>query len=141
MGTAGNCLFSAPSRLEILLAAVLPLCKGGWEGGPVADATCGSLCHLFDLIPALLGHALWGQEARWLGGLGLIVGGIVNCARPWWRLRLLAKELPHVEQFQAAFLVPVIRLVGDVAKIAGYPVGLLWRWRNRHRPEIHWRDA
>jgi hypothetical protein len=26
-----------------------------------------------------------------------------------------------------------------VAKMVGYPVGLVWRWRNHHRPEIHWR--
>ena len=93
------------------------------------------------LIPALLGHALWGQEARWLGGLGLIVGGIVNCARPWGRLSSLAKDIPLVEWIQAALLVPVIRLVGDAAKMAGYPVGLLWRLRNRHRSEIHWREV
>jgi hypothetical protein len=36
-------------------------------------------------------------------------------------------------------LVPVIRVVGDVAKMIGYPVGLAWRWHNRHRPELHWR--
>jgi len=92
------------------------------------------------LIPALLGHALWGQEARWLGVIGLMAGGIVNCARPWWRLRRLAKDLPLFAWIQAAALVPVVRLVGDAAKIAGYPVGLLWRWRNRHRPGIHWRE-
>jgi len=30
-------------------------------------------------------------------------------------------------------LVPVIRLVGDAAKMAGYPAG--WVWRIRRRPE------
>jgi hypothetical protein len=39
----------------------------------------------------------------------------------------------------AFLLVPIIRVVGDVAKMIGYPVGLVWRWRNHHRPEIHWR--
>ena len=38
-----------------------------------------------------------------------------------------------------AALVPIIRIVGDVAKMVGYPVGLWWRWRNRRRPEIDWR--
>ncbi len=93
------------------------------------------------LIPALLGHALWGQEARWLGWIGLLVGGMVNCALPWRRLRKLARGLSVVEQVGAAMCVPVVRLVGDAAKMAGYPVGLFWRWRNRHRPEIHWRDV
>jgi hypothetical protein len=36
-------------------------------------------------------------------------------------------------------LIPLLRVVGDVAKMCGYPVGLWWRWRNRHRPEIYWR--
>ncbi|MYC97079.1 MAG: glycosyltransferase [Caldilineaceae bacterium SB0661_bin_32] len=93
------------------------------------------------LIPALLGHALWGQEARWLGWLGLIGGGLINCARPWRRLRLLARDLPPHAQMQAALFVPLIRLVGDLAKMAGYPVGLIWRRRNLHRSEIHWRDV
>ncbi len=93
------------------------------------------------LVPALLGHAFWGLEARWLGWLGLIIGGMANCGRPWKRLRSLARDYPLWERIQAAVLVPVIRLVGDAAKMAGYPMGLLWRWRNRHRPEIRWRDA
>ena len=93
------------------------------------------------LIPVLLGHALWGLEARWLGWVGLVAGGIVNCSRPWWRMRLLARSHSLLELFQAAVLVPIIRLVGDAAKMAGYPAGLQWRRRNRHRPEIYWRDA
>jgi hypothetical protein len=32
----------------------------------------------------------------------------------------------------AALLIPVIRVVGDVAKMIGYPVG--WRWRLRNHP-------
>jgi hypothetical protein len=28
--------------------------------------------------------------------------------------------------------IPVMRVVGDIAKMLGYPVGLWWRWR--HRP-------
>jgi glycosyltransferase involved in cell wall biosynthesis len=93
------------------------------------------------LVPALLGHALWGQEARWLGWLGLICGGTVNCARPWRRLWLLANDLPPFAQLQAVLFVPLIRLVGDLAKMAGYPAGLNWRRRNLRRSEIHWRDV
>ena len=93
------------------------------------------------LVPALLGHALWGHEAGWLGWLGLAFGGIVSCASPWRRLLKLSKGTPFIEKLQSGFLVPVIRLVGDAAKIAGYPCGLLWRWRNLHRAEIHWRDG
>ena len=28
-------------------------------------------------------------------------------------------------------LAPVIRVVGDAAKMIGYPVGVWWRWRNK----------
>ena len=93
------------------------------------------------LVPALLGHALWGQEAQWLGWLGLCFGGIVSCSRPWRRLLLLSKGTPFMERLQSIFLVPLIRLVGDAAKIAGYPFGVVWRWRNFHRAEVHWRDG
>lgn len=91
------------------------------------------------LIPALVGHGVWGFFARWLGWAGLLAGGIAYCARPWQRLRHLGRDLSPWERLAAFALVPVIRAVGDLAKMAGYPVGLLWRWRNRHRPEIHWR--
>lgn len=93
------------------------------------------------LVPALLGHAIWGQDARWLGWLGLFAGGIVNCARPWRRLLYMSGESHVVNFLQSAAFVPVIRLVGDVAKMAGYPVGLVWRRQNRHRVEVHWRDV
>ena len=94
------------------------------------------------LIPALLGHALWGQEARWLGWAGLFVGGLVNCARPWRRLTLLGKGAPAGE------------VIGGRAARAGNPVGgrcgedlrlpgsgLIWRRKNRKRSEIYWRET
>jgi glycosyltransferase involved in cell wall biosynthesis len=90
------------------------------------------------LIPALVGHGVWGVFARWLGWAGLLAGGIAYCARPWQRLRSLSRDLSPGERLAAFALVPVIRGVGDLAKMAGYPVGLLWRWRNRQRGEIHW---
>jgi glycosyltransferase involved in cell wall biosynthesis len=81
----------------------------------------------FVALPALLGHAFWGFFARWLGWAGLIVGVIVYCLRPWQRLTQLGGNLSAREWTQAAALVPIIRAVGDVAKMAGYPVGLRWR--------------
>jgi glycosyltransferase involved in cell wall biosynthesis len=90
-------------------------------------------------LPALLGHARWGFFAPWLGWLGLLSGGLVYCMRPWQRLRTLGKALNGPEWLAAALLVPVIRVVGDVAKLVGYPVGLWWRWQRRGDPVIDWR--
>jgi glycosyltransferase involved in cell wall biosynthesis len=75
---------------------------------------------------------------------------------PWWWLALLAglaaytstpyRRLWHmlapfgvVQRIQAVALVPIIRVVGDLAKMIGYPVGVVWRLRNLRRTEIHWR--
>jgi glycosyltransferase involved in cell wall biosynthesis len=90
-------------------------------------------------LPALLGHAFFGFFARWLGWLGLAGGILLYCATPLRRLQKVGAALTPTERLQAALLIPVLRVVGDVAKMVGYPVGLLWRWQNRHRPEIHWR--
>lgn len=90
------------------------------------------------VLPALIGHALWGFFAPWLGCLGLVVGIVAYCRRPWQRLVRLGHRLNRFEMFYAALLVPLIRAVGDVAKMVGYPVGLWWRWQNRKRKEIYW---
>jgi hypothetical protein len=90
-------------------------------------------------LPALLSHGLFGGAARWLGWVGLAAGVVVYCLRPWQRLRQLAGRLSWGQRLAAAVLVPVIRVVGDVAKMVGYPVGLAWRWRNRKRSELAWR--
>ena len=52
----------------------------------------------------------------------VLVGAVLYCRRPAQRLqsggvRVIAR-------------VPMIRLVGDVAKMLGYPVGVLWRIQN-----------
>ena len=85
----------------------------------------------FVALPALLGHAFWGFFARWLGWAGLLIGLIVYCLRPWQRLAKVGGHLSPLEWLQAAALVPVIRAVGDGAKMAGYPVGLRWRKKRR----------
>lgn len=89
--------------------------------------------------PALLGHAFWGFFAPWLGWLGLLAGGLMYCLRPWQRLRQLGRDLTGVEWIVAALLIPLIRVVGDVAKMVGYPVGLWWRRQRRHDARLRWR--
>ena len=90
------------------------------------------------VLPALLGHALWGFFARDLGWIGLLVGMIFYCWRPWQRLQQLGAGLTLWQWVQAALLVPIIRVVGDVAKMGGYPLGLWWRRQHWQREEIHW---
>jgi len=92
------------------------------------------------VLPALVGHIGWGFFARWLGWLGLIAGVVLYCARPWQRLGHLSNALSWPQKLWAVLLVPVIRLVGDIAKMAGYPVGLWWRWRRRGERALQWRE-
>jgi glycosyltransferase involved in cell wall biosynthesis len=75
----------------------------------------------------------------WL--LLLLLGCAAYCKRPYQRLLPMLKGKSLGEKMYAISLVPLIRLVGDVAKMVGYPVGLAWRWKNRHRTEVHWRSA
>ncbi len=92
------------------------------------------------VLPALVGHLGWGFFARWLGWLGLVIGVLIYCGRPWQRLWTLGQELTWPQRGLAALLVPVIRVVGDLAKMVGYPVGLWWRWRRRGTPALQWRE-
>src|SRR5439155_2851652 len=52
------------------------------------------------VLPALLRHAVWGSFGRWLGWLGLLVGVIVYCWRPWQRLQRLGRHLSPSEQVE-----------------------------------------
>lgn len=64
----------------------------------------------------------------------LVAGGIVYLRAPY-------RRLPAVMRYYGAkggqawayviLLVPLIRLVGDIAKMVGYPAGLIWRTRQR----------
>ncbi|NCC33541.1 MAG: glycosyltransferase [Chloroflexia bacterium] len=51
--------------------------------------------------------------------------------RPYRRLLTRLKGRPGLEQLTALALVPVIRVVGDIAKMVGYPVGRLKRRRRK----------
>lgn len=50
--------------------------------------------------------------------------------RPYRRLAPALPALTVTERLTALAWVPAIRLIGDVAKLIGYPVGLLWRLRH-----------
>ncbi len=66
-----------------------------------------------------------------LCAVALLAGFVIYTRAPYRRLRTLARDLPAIEKLKAALLVPVIRVAGDVAKMIGYPVGVVWRWRNK----------
>jgi glycosyltransferase involved in cell wall biosynthesis len=65
------------------------------------------------------------RRAWWL----LLVGGILYTRRPYQRLAALRAGLTTGDVARAAMLIPIIRLVGDVAKMVGYPAGVAWRIR------------
>ncbi len=88
------------------------------------------------LLPAVLILALMHSPWWWLVGLA---GALAYLAGPYRRLGPMLAPYGLAQRLQAVALVPIIRVVGDVAKMIGYPVGLVWRRRNWHRPEIHWR--
>ena len=63
-----------------------------------------------------------------------VVGGVAYLAQCYRRLPVVMqryeRQLPWV-WIQAIVLIPVIRIVGDVAKMMGYPIGRWWRLQNQ----------
>ncbi|MBN1659926.1 MAG: glycosyltransferase [Anaerolineae bacterium] len=86
--------------------------------------------------PLLLGLALFHSPWWWLA---LLAGLAAYTATPYRRLWPMLRGYGLADRVRAILLVPLIRVTGDVAKMVGYPIGLAWRRRNRHRPEVHWR--
>ncbi len=75
----------------------------------------------------------------WLLGGGAAFAG--HLLTPYRRLRPWLRPLSLGERLQAILWVPVIRVVGDVAKMVGYPVGWWWRLQRRQQcPQIFWRE-
>jgi glycosyltransferase involved in cell wall biosynthesis len=84
---------------------------------------------------ALPGVFLLGVLAHPLLWLLYVPGAAVYLYRPYRRLPAALRSAPPAsvpQRLYAAALVPVIRVVGDLAKMLGYPAG--WRWRLRHQP-------
>jgi glycosyltransferase involved in cell wall biosynthesis len=78
---------------------------------------------------ALLAAALRWPWAR-LPAAALVAVGIAGYTRmPYRRLWPQLRGRSPVARARALALVPLIRLVGDLAKMAGYPVGVVRRWR------------
>jgi glycosyltransferase involved in cell wall biosynthesis len=85
------------------------------------------------VVLALLHSAWW-----WLV---LLAGLVLYTATPYRRLGPMLKGRGPLVTLKIVILVPIIRVVGDVAKMIGYPVGLVWRMQKWSRPEIRWRET
>ncbi|MFN3336441.1 MAG: glycosyltransferase, partial [Thermomicrobium sp.] len=59
-----------------------------------------------------------------------LAGAAAYLRRPYRRLWRRRAEFPASWVVRAALLIPIVRLVGDLAKQTGYPIGLWWRWRH-----------
>ena len=60
-----------------------------------------------------------------------VIGAAAYTRTPYRRLWPKLSVLTPVGRLKAIALVPIIRVVGDVAKMIGYPVGVAWRIRQR----------
>jgi glycosyltransferase involved in cell wall biosynthesis len=60
-----------------------------------------------------------------------LVGAAAYTRTPYRRLATMWGPLKTGGKIQAALLVPIIRVTGDIAKMVGYPAGVMWRIKNR----------
>jgi len=81
-------------------------------------------------LPLIL-RQIW--RGRWSGWFLFFSGLMAYCFRPAQRLWPATVGWRPPSRVRAFALIPIIRLVGDVAKMLGYPLGLIWRWQNRHQ--------
>jgi len=79
-------------------------------------------------IPIILALAIT-QSPVWLGLL--VAGAAAMLSTPYMRLWPKLHSLSPLQRVWAVLWVPVIRVTGDLAKMAGYPVGVLWRLQHR----------
>ncbi len=79
------------------------------------------------ILPFIL-RLIW--HDKWPGWLLLLLGIGSYSRRPAERLWAGTWGWRPPSRLRAFALIPIIRFVGDVAKMVGYPIGLIWRWRN-----------
>ncbi len=89
-------------------------------------ATYLALAPGIGLAGALVNPLLWGC---WL------LGAVIYLWRPYRRLPVVMRRAGGgslAVWLRCIALIPLIRVIGDVAKMLGYPLG--WTWRLRQRP-------
>ncbi len=62
-----------------------------------------------------------------------VLGAILYLKRPYQRLIPALRGLSRSGQLRAIGWAPVIRVTGDIAKMAGYPAGCVWRIRHKRK--------
>jgi glycosyltransferase involved in cell wall biosynthesis len=80
------------------------------------------------VAPLLAFAAITISPWLWLVG---VVAGLAYVRVPLRRLWPRLKELSSFDKLKALLWIPVIRVVGDGAKMVGYPVGVWWRITQR----------
>lgn len=78
--------------------------------------------------PAIFLLGLWRTPLWWLLYL---VGGAIMFWTPYKRLWPMIESYSLADKVKAILWVPIIRVTGDIAKMIGYPVGVLQRPRRR----------
>lgn len=76
------------------------------------------------LAPALVYTAV--RVNPWLGLAG-VLAGLAYLRLPLRRLWPRLSGMPPLDRLRALAYLPLIRFVGDAAKMLGYPVGVYWR--------------
>ncbi len=87
-------------------------------------------------VPALGALAL--RASPWWA-LGYLAGAAAMFLTPYRRLPGLWGGLSPAQRLATLAWVPIIRVAGDLAKMAGYPAGWAWRLARRGQPELDWR--
>ncbi len=72
------------------------------------------------------------NEPYWWGLY--LPGAAYYLYQPYRRLPVILRRWRGkslIAWIHCVLMIPLIRLVGDIAKMRGYPIGRLWRWRNK----------
>ena len=85
-------------------------------------------------LPAIFLLGLWRTPLWWL--LFLAGGGIMFWT-PYKHLWPMIEGYSLADKAKALLWVPIIRVTGDIAKMMGYPVGVLWRLQRRYESRVN----
>jgi glycosyltransferase involved in cell wall biosynthesis len=80
-------------------------------------------------VPVILLLGFWRTPLWWLL---FLAGGAIMFWTPYKRLWPMIQGYSFADKVKAILWVPIIRVTGDIAKMIGYPVGVLWRLRRRY---------